>query len=160
MKIGFKSFRQPISYFWLMCANLPMSRGFRWRFVKRAGVKFLPPAKPNDRRCYFVGKNVTWDGVYPEDIEIGNNAHIINGSVILSHYFTIDERGRCVYKHGKVVIGEHVFLGTNAVITKPVTIGYHSVIGAGSVVTKDIPPCEIWGGIPAKFIKRFEITEI
>ena len=159
MKIGYKNFHQLISYFWMMISNLPMSRGIRWKIVKMGGVKCLPPDNPNDKRIYFVGKNVSWDGVYPEEIEIGNNAHITNGCVILSHYFTIDHRGWTIYKHGKVRIGEHVYLGTNAIITKPVTIGHHSVIGAGSVVTKDIPPCEIWGGVPAKFIRKFEITE-
>lgn len=159
MKIGYKNIRQLISYFWLLIANLPMSRGFRWKIVRKAGVKFIPPESNTERRVYFIGKNVTWDGVYPDDIEIGNNAHIANGSVILSHYFTLDKRGWCIYKHGKVTIGPHAYLGTNAIITKPVNIGHHSVIGAGAVVTKDIPPCEIWGGVPAKFIRKFEISE-
>jgi acetyltransferase-like isoleucine patch superfamily enzyme len=36
---------------------------------------------------------------------------------------------------------------------KNVTIG-KAAIGAGSVVTKSIPPFEIWGGNPAKFIRK------
>jgi acetyltransferase-like isoleucine patch superfamily enzyme len=39
------------------------------------------------------------------------------------------------------------------IITKGVTIGDKSVIAAGSVVVCNIPPYEIWGGNPAKFIK-------
>ncbi|WP_443029399.1 acyltransferase [Sporofaciens musculi] len=39
---------------------------------------------------------------------------------------------------------------------KGVTIGRHSVIGAGSVVTKDVPDKEIWGGNPARYIKKVE----
>lgn len=29
-----------------------------------------------------------------------------------------------------------------------------AVIAAGSVVTKNIPPCEVWGGNPAKKIRN------
>ncbi|MEE0979443.1 MAG: acyltransferase [Muribaculaceae bacterium] len=159
MKFGFKNFRQVIGYIWLRLSNLPMPRTKRHSFIKHSGVKFLPPSNPLERNVYFIGTNVTWDSVHPELIEVGNNAHITNGCVILTHYFTLDERGWVNWHHGKVKIGEHVFLGTNVIITKPVTIGHHSVVGAGSVVTKDIPPCEIWGGIPAKFIKKFEITQ-
>lgn len=54
----------------------------------------------------------------------------------------------------KVVIEENVFIGMNAIILKGVTIGKNSIIAAGSVVTKDIPPNQIWGGNPAKFIKE------
>ncbi|MBJ2183787.1 MAG: acyltransferase [Muribaculaceae bacterium] len=159
MKIGYKNTRKIIGYIWLRLSNMPMNRTKRWYFIKKAGVKFLPPSNPQERHIYFIGTNVTWDSAHPELIEVGNNAHITNGCVILTHYFTLDHRGWVNWHHGKVSIGEHVFLGTNTIITKPVTIGHHSVVGAGSVVTKDIPPCEIWGGVPAKFIKKFEITE-
>lgn len=53
-----------------------------------------------------------------------------------------------------VSIGEDVFVGTNTIILKGVVIGDRAVVGAGSVVAKDIPADEIWGGNPARFIKR------
>lgn len=53
-----------------------------------------------------------------------------------------------------VVIEEGVFIGADVIILKGVTIGKESVVGAGSVVAKNIPPGEIWGGNPAKFIKK------
>jgi acetyltransferase-like isoleucine patch superfamily enzyme len=36
---------------------------------------------------------------------------------------------------------------------KGVHIGDGAIIAAGSVVTKDVPPYEIWGGNPARFLK-------
>lgn len=158
MKIGHKNLKQIIGYIWLGLSNFPMNRTMRWKLVRHSGVKFLPPNNEKDKRIYFIGTNVTWDSAHPELIEICNNAHITNGCVLLTHYFTLDNRGWVNWHHGRIKIEEHVFLGTNVIITKPVTIGHHSVVGAGSVVTKDIPPCEIWGGVPAKFIKKVEIT--
>lgn len=58
---------------------------------------------------------------------------------------------------GKVTIGKRVFIGVNTVIVNSVEIGDDAVIAAGSVVTKDVPAGEIWGGNPAKFIKKREI---
>jgi len=55
-----------------------------------------------------------------------------------------------------IIIEEDVFIGTRCIITKGVTIESRSIIAAGSVVTKNIPPDEIWGGNPAKFIKNIQ----
>ncbi len=55
-----------------------------------------------------------------------------------------------------VTICDDVWIGRGATILKGVTIGEGSVLGAGAVVTKSIPPYEIWGGIPARFIKKRE----
>lgn len=57
---------------------------------------------------------------------------------------------------GEVRLEESSFLGCNSVICAPVTIGWNSVIAAGSIITKDIPPNELWDGVPAKFIKKLE----
>ena len=53
-----------------------------------------------------------------------------------------------------VIIGADCWLGSGVRVLKGVTIGEGAVIAAGSVVTKDVPPYEIWGGMPAKFIKK------
>lgn len=100
---------------------------------------------------------MTWDSAYPEEIEIGNNVHITTGCVLLTHYMTINEKGWIEWHRGHIKIADDVFIGAKTVITKPVTIGKGAVIGAGSVVTKDIPPHEIWAGVPAKFIKKINI---
>lgn len=52
-----------------------------------------------------------------------------------------------------VHIGNHVWVGMNATIMKGVTIGDNAIIAAGALVTKDVPAGEIWGGVPARFIK-------
>lgn len=54
----------------------------------------------------------------------------------------------------KVVIGNDVWIGHNAIIMGGITIGDGAVIGSGSVVTKDVAPYTVVAGVPAKFIKR------
>lgn len=54
------------------------------------------------------------------------------------------------------VIGKGVWIGANVVILQDVVIGDRAIIAAGAVVTRNVPASEIWGGVPAKFIKKTE----
>ena len=57
----------------------------------------------------------------------------------------------------KIIIGNDVWIGYEAVIMAGVHIGDGAIIGARAVVTKDVPPYTIVGGTPAKEIrKRFD----
>lgn len=53
---------------------------------------------------------------------------------------------------GDVVIDDHVWIASRVTILPGVHIGRDAVVASGAVVTKDIPPLEIWGGVPAKKI--------
>ena len=44
--------------------------------------------------------------------------------------------------------------GASVVIMPGVTIGENSEVGATSQVRKDVPPDEVWYGIPAKFYRK------
>lgn len=57
-------------------------------------------------------------------------------------------------KNKPVIIGDNVFIGAHSTILKEVNIGDNSIIGASSVVTKSVPQNEIWGGNPARFLKK------
>ena len=61
-----------------------------------------------------------------------------------------------VYKRDSIHIGSHVFIGLSSIVLPGSSIGDFSVIAAGSVVSGDVPPGEIWGGVPAIFIKKTE----
>jgi acetyltransferase-like isoleucine patch superfamily enzyme len=57
----------------------------------------------------------------------------------------------------KSVLGNDVWVGVNVIIKEGIEIGNGAIIASGSVVTKNVPPYEIWGGVPARFIKsRFD----
>jgi acetyltransferase-like isoleucine patch superfamily enzyme len=53
-----------------------------------------------------------------------------------------------------IYIGSNVWVCASSYILKGVTIGDNSIIGAGSIVTKDVEPNCLYGGNPAKFIKK------
>ncbi|EJV0607116.1 CatB-related O-acetyltransferase [Vibrio parahaemolyticus] len=53
-------------------------------------------------------------------------------------------------KNCPAVIGDNVWIGASVIILQGVTVGEGAVIGAGSVVTKNVPPLEVWAGVPAK----------
>lgn len=96
------------------------------------------------------------------NIKIGNDVTIGGNTVIYDTDFhsldpeiRLDKRqDKEKAKRGRVIIGNSVFIGAHTTILKGVRIGENSIIGACSVVTKDIPSNEIWGGNPAKFIKK------
>lgn len=62
---------------------------------------------------------------------------------------------------GDTVIGNDVWIGSEAIIMPGVSVGNGAVIGARAVVTRDVEPYSIIGGNPAKVIrKRFRDREI
>ena len=53
-----------------------------------------------------------------------------------------------------VRIGSNVWIGAGVCIMPGSSVGDNSVIAAGAVVTKDVPPNELWGGIPARRMRE------
>lgn len=59
-------------------------------------------------------------------------------------------------EYPRTVVEPDAWVGYGAVIMAGVRIGRGAIVAAGAVVTKDIPPYELWGGIPARKIgERF-----
>jgi len=61
---------------------------------------------------------------------------------------------------GDVVIGNDVWIGHSSIILSGINIADGAVLAAGSVVSKNVGPYEIWGGNPARFIKKRFSDEI
>jgi len=90
-----------------------------------------------------------------DDVFIGNSCKIYD-----SNFHSIEYVERKLHKENviakPVYIKKDAFIGAHTIILKGVIIGEKSIVGAGSVVTKSIPDGEVWGGNPARFIKKIE----
>lgn len=128
------------------------------------GHNFLKPEV-----CPFIQEIGSFCSIAP-DVKIGVDNHLTD--IISSHSFLrnpafgnfineCDEKLICHEKNKKVIIGNDVWIGTNAIILPNVTVGNGAVIGAGAIVTKDVPDYAIVVGVPAKVLKyRFNPEEI
>ena len=53
-----------------------------------------------------------------------------------------------------VVIGRHVWIGPNVSILKGATVGDGAILAARTLVRGTVPPAELWGGVPARALRR------
>lgn len=94
-------------------------------------------------------------------IEIGDDVTLSNGVKILSTGYDLDQwmlTGQKIHtENTPVKIGNHCWIGTNAIILPGVEItGEFVVIGAGAVVTKSITESNVLvAGNPATIIKHY-----
>ena len=108
-------------------------------------------------------------------VQIGENVNIINTSIDFCHGFLVTIGNNVtltgakilahdgstqiplgVSKVGRVIIGDEVFVGHQAIILPNVRIGNRVVVGAGAVVAKDIPSNSIVAGNPAKIVGTYD----
>lgn len=97
-------------------------------------------------------------------IRIGNHVNIQDGSVLhtlyqksvveIGDYVSV---GHNVTIHG-AKIDDYALIGMGAILLDYVEVGEGAIVAAGSLVLSNtkIPPFQIWGGVPAKFIKQAE----
>lgn len=120
------------------------------------------------KRKIVLGHNVQF-GKYcsiTSDLFVGNNVLFAGRVCCLEgndHITSIPEKTIWESPRGEskpIKIEDDVWIGNGVMLLGGITIGKGAVIAAGAVVTKDVPPCEIWGGVPASKIKnRFATNE-
>jgi acetyltransferase-like isoleucine patch superfamily enzyme len=128
-----------------------------FNFARRKGITFRGESKGE----ITVGKHVALNdsviditgGVYIE-----NNVHFGHQVMVLSSSHPTDildgYHRRRILTCSPILIKEDAYIGSRAIVLEGVVIGKGAYVAAGAVVTKDIPPFELWGGVPAKFIRK------
>jgi len=92
-------------------------------------------------------------------ITIGRNVLVAHGVSILTgtHDYRRfgNERRYAVPANGRdIVIGEGVWIASNATVLGPCTIGEHAVVAAGAVVVDDVPAYTVVAGVPARVVSQ------
>lgn len=90
-------------------------------------------------------------------VTIGKNCLISDGVEIWTsdHHSVIDLSSKKQINYPQdVVINDRVWIGRGVYIGKGVNIGHGSIIAARALVSKNVPKTEVWGGVPAKCIKK------
>jgi putative colanic acid biosynthesis acetyltransferase WcaF len=98
----------------------------------------------------IVGNDAFLDGRC--GIRIGNNVNI-GGEVAIFTAEHDPDAPDFAMVGAPVAIGDYAYVGTRVTILPGVTIGEGAVAATGAVVVKDVPPYQIVGGVPARYIK-------
>ena len=102
--------------------------------------------------CSIASDCIIGGGFHPTNW-VSSSPVFYKGKNVFKKHFSQNE----FTEHYNTEIGNDVWIGSRCLIKSGVKIGDGAIIGMGSVVTHDIPPYEIWGGTPARFIrKRFD----
>ena len=79
------------------------------------------------------------------DVKIGLDEHPLDKESTHPHFYE-------KILQEKAIVGNHVWIGANAVILSGVKVQNHSVVAAGAIVNKNVEVYSIVGGVPAKKI--------
>jgi acetyltransferase-like isoleucine patch superfamily enzyme len=96
-----------------------------------------------------------------QSIIIKSGVAIAEMVVIRDQDHAIDPENKALgfnaYHVAPIVINKNSWIASKATILKGVIIGEGCIIAASAVVTKSVPPNQVWGGVPAKFIKNTDL---
>lgn len=122
--------------------------------------------------CYMSKKNkalsVIFRILFPIEKTLFINTDVVGRKLFIQHGFStiisaksigdgcwINQQVTVGYEGDKQpVIGNYVRLCAGAIVVGDVKIKDNSIIAAGAVVTHDVPENQVWGGVPASFIKH------
>lgn len=126
--------------------------------------RLFPPFYTDCGKNITVGKNVFINACCKFQDQGGIT---IGDGVLIGHNVTLatlnheenPEFRQNIYPK-PIVIGNNVWIGSNATILQGVTVGDGAIIGANAVVTKSVPENTVVAGVPARIIKKIERKNI
>ena len=145
------------------------SREIQELFAKLTGqpvdrtLSLMPPFHADFGKNIHIGKFVFINaGCSFQDqggITIGDGCLLGHNTVIATLNHDENPARRNDLFPAPVVIGNRVWIGSNATILPGVTIGDNAIVAAGAVVTKDVPPDTVVAGVPARILRKIRDKE-
>ena len=138
----------PVNVIRMLCRRLRAALSSPTDYARSIGVKI-------GDNCLIDTRN--WSSE-PYLIEIGNNCQITKNVWFHTHggAHAVRRIDPTFDLFGKIKVEDYAYVGANSQIMPGVTIGEGALISAGSIVTKSVPPGQVWGGVPARFICTVE----
>ena len=96
-----------------------------------------------------IGKGVVFDHLFGDNITLEDNVKIDDHVYLDGHEYTITQT-----VFGKTLVKKGVHIKKNSFVRIGTTIGENTIIEKNSMAQRFIPPNEVWGGMPAKFIRK------
>lgn len=87
-----------------------------------------------------------------DDCVLGYDVYLLCGH----HDYTLRGQDRHPYPRTgyDIRIGNGVWIASRVTVVGPCAVGDDAVLAAGSVVVGDVPAGELWGGNPARLLKK------
>lgn len=143
------------------------AQSIRVFFLKFLGVRMGAASQLSEGFYIFDGRRFSagdecrlgafcriWDF---SEIRIGNKFLASHGLTLISGTHYPDSQR--TNKAGPITIGDNVWFGINVTVVGPVKIGDNVIVGANSLVNKNLSSNGIYGGSPARLIRRLEQSE-
>ncbi|PYM98257.1 MAG: serine O-acetyltransferase [Candidatus Rokuibacteriota bacterium] len=87
-------------------------------------------------------------------VVIGESA-VVGDYCVMFHNVSLGGTGKYNGQRHPIV-GNHVFIGTNAILLGPIRVGDHAKVGANAfVINRDVPAYCTVVGTPARIVRRF-----
>ncbi|MEN6317434.1 MAG: acyltransferase [Syntrophaceae bacterium] len=122
------------------------------KYAKMIGVNISGQLK-------IYGTSYAMFSTEPWLVTLGNNVHIVQETVFLTHdggTLILRDKVPDLELTQPITVGDNVYIGLRCLIMMGVHIGNNVIVGAGSIVTKDIPDNSVAAGVPAKVIKTVD----
>lgn len=92
-------------------------------------------------------------------VTIGDGVLVGHNVVMATLNHDEDPSKRHILHPAPIVVGNNVWIGSNATLLAGVTIGDGAIVAAGAVVTRDVPPNTLVGGVPARIMRKVKMED-
>jgi maltose O-acetyltransferase len=158
---------------WFLWANYVAASPFvahntRKNLYRRLGLRISEEAHDIGFGCYFHSSEISigartfindfcyFENVAPvligDDVAIGMQTSVLTST----HELRRGNSRSGDWDVRPVTIGDGCWIGARAMILPGVTIGRGTVVAAGAVVSDDCDPHRLYGGIPARIVRRLD----